>query len=109
MFVFDLFVCCDIFLFVSMVIAKYMIFRYKYLHSTVINIHTFSPIAWWAANVTAIEPSKAVISANRAYFVAFSPKPPNHKINTKGHVKLTSMGKNGLLDMVGPHPLPLYF
>ena len=43
---------------------------------TWIGAHTLSPIELCAANVTAIAPSSAVTSANRANFVADKPKPP---------------------------------
>lgn len=37
---------------------------------------TFSPMAWWAARVTAMEPSRDVISPRRAYMVLDRPSPP---------------------------------
>lgn len=37
---------------------------------------TFSPMAWWAARVTAMEPSREVISPRRAYMVFDRPSPP---------------------------------
>lgn len=39
-------------------------------------IFTFSPMAWCAASVTAIEPSNEMISASRAYMVLDNPRPP---------------------------------
>lgn len=40
---------------------------------------TFSPIAWCAASVTAMEASKEIISARRAYMVLDNPRPPGTK------------------------------
>lgn len=40
---------------------------------------TFSPMAWCAASVTAIEPSNEMISASRAYTVLDNPRPPEMK------------------------------
>lgn len=45
-------------------------------------IFTFSPMAWCAASVTAIEPSNEMISARRAYMVLDNPRPPGMKRKT---------------------------
>lgn len=46
---------------------------------TLISLRTFKPIAWWAASVTAMEPSRDMISPRRAYMVLDNPSPPEEQ------------------------------
>lgn len=50
---------------------------------------TFRPIAWCAASVTAMAPSKDVISPNLAYIVLDRPSPPGKDRQTDRQLKLS--------------------